>query len=118
MARVSIEDCQRQMPNRFALVVVAANRARQLMASSQALIDTKNKEAVTALREIAEGKVTFKGAIKTLDQQETSSAPEDVSTEEAQAASESVKEVGETEVPKEAASEAASSDAGETSEPS
>ena len=48
MARVSIEDCQRQMPNRFALVVVAAKRARQLMASSQALIQTKNKEAVTA----------------------------------------------------------------------
>ena len=67
MARVSIEDCQLQMPNRFALVVVAANRARQLMASSQALIDTKNKEAVTALREIADGKVTFKGSIKKLD---------------------------------------------------
>ena len=60
MARVSIEDCQKHMPNRFALVVVAANRARQLMSSSLPLINTKNKVAVTALREIAEGKITAK----------------------------------------------------------
>ena len=45
MARVSIEDCQQKMPNRFALVIVAADRARQLMDSSEALIDTKNREA-------------------------------------------------------------------------
>ena len=55
MARVSIEDCQKVMPNRFALVVVAANRARQLMGSSIPLVNTKNKQGVTALREIAEG---------------------------------------------------------------
>jgi len=64
MARVSIEDCQKHMPNRFALVVVAANRARQLMSSSQPLISTKNKVAVTALREIAEGKITAKNPYK------------------------------------------------------
>jgi DNA-directed RNA polymerase subunit omega len=61
MARVSIEDCQKFMPNRFALVVVAANRTRQLMSSSMPLVQTKNKPAVTALREIAEGKITMKG---------------------------------------------------------
>ena len=61
MARISIEDCQKKMPNRFALVLVAANRTRQLMGSSQPLVKTKNKEAVTALREIAEGKVVVKG---------------------------------------------------------
>ena len=61
MARVSIEDCQKMLPNRFALVSVAANRARQLMGNSQPLVKTKNKEAVTALREIAEGKVVLKG---------------------------------------------------------
>lgn len=60
MARVSIEDCQKKMPNRFALVVVAANRARQLMSSSSPLVHTKNKQGVTALREIAEGKVGLK----------------------------------------------------------
>ncbi len=61
MARVSIEDCQKVMPNRFALVIVAANRTRQLMGSSMPLVDSKNKHAVTALREIAEGKITMKG---------------------------------------------------------
>ena len=61
MARVSIEDCLKMLPNRFALVTVAANRARQLMGNSQPLVKTKNKEAVTALREIAEGKVVMKG---------------------------------------------------------
>jgi|TARA_B100001964_G_C13769521_1_gene395400 DNA-directed RNA polymerase subunit omega len=61
MARVSIEDCQKVMPNRFALVVVAANRARQLMSSSVPLVSTNNKIPVTALREIAEGKIAQKG---------------------------------------------------------
>jgi len=65
MARVSIEDCQQKMPNRFALVIVAADRARQLMDSSEALIDTKNREAVTALREIAEGSVVMNGQLGT-----------------------------------------------------
>jgi DNA-directed RNA polymerase subunit omega len=63
MARVSIEDCQKAMPNRFALVMVASNRTRQLMGSSEALVETKNKHAVTALREIAEKKVVQKGEI-------------------------------------------------------
>lgn len=63
MARVSIEDCKKIMPNRFALVKVAANRCRQLMGSSVPLISSKNKHAVTALREIAEGKVIMKGEI-------------------------------------------------------
>jgi DNA-directed RNA polymerase subunit omega len=68
MARISIEDCQKRIPNRFALVVIAANRSRQLMSNSHPLVKTKNKEAVTALREIAEGKVTIKGES---DEQET-----------------------------------------------
>lgn len=64
MARVSIEDCQKHMPNRFILVLVAANRARQLMSSSVPLVSSKNKVAVTALREIAEGKVAAKHPYK------------------------------------------------------
>ena len=63
MARVSIEDCLRVMPNRFALVVVAANRTRQLMSSSVPLISTRNKHGVTALREIAEGKIIGRGVL-------------------------------------------------------
>ena len=68
MARVSIEDCQKVMPNRFALVVVAANRARQLMGSSPPLVSTRNKHGVTALREIAEGKVICKGTLTEFDE--------------------------------------------------
>ena len=63
MARISIEDCQKMIANRFALVAVAANRARQLMGSSSPLIETNNKHAVTALREIAEGKIIMKGEL-------------------------------------------------------
>jgi DNA-directed RNA polymerase subunit omega len=55
MARVSIEDCLIHMENRFALVAVAADRARQLMDGASTLVDSRNKEGVTALREIAEG---------------------------------------------------------------
>ena len=51
------------MANRFALVVVAANRARQLMGNSTPLVNSKNKEVVVALREIAEGKVLMKGEL-------------------------------------------------------
>lgn len=49
------------MPNRFSLVVVAANRTRQLMGNCTPLVATKNKHAVTALREIAEQKVVVSG---------------------------------------------------------
>jgi DNA-directed RNA polymerase subunit omega len=55
MARVSIEDCLTHIENRFALVTVASHRTRQLMDGKAPLVKTKNKEAVTALREIAEG---------------------------------------------------------------
>ncbi len=61
MARVSIEDCQEKLPNRFALVMVAANRVRQLMDNAEPLIKSKNKEAVTALREVAEGVIVKAG---------------------------------------------------------
>ena len=58
MARVSIEDCLDVLENRFALVTVAATRTRQLMSGEEALVKSKNKLAVTALREIAEGLIT------------------------------------------------------------
>lgn len=59
MARVSIEDCLDVLENRFALVTVAAARTRQLMNGEEASVKTKNKFAVTALREIAEGQIVF-----------------------------------------------------------
>lgn len=59
MARVTVEDCLEKEENRFALVVLAANRCRQLMKGVPSFVNTKNKPAVNALREIAAGKVRF-----------------------------------------------------------
>ena len=59
MARVTVEDCLDKVPNRFALVVLAAERARQLSRGASAGVDCDNKPAVTALREIAAGKVHY-----------------------------------------------------------
>lgn len=57
MARVSIEDCLTNIENRFVLVAVASHRTRRLMGGADQLVNSKNKEAVTALREIAEGRI-------------------------------------------------------------
>lgn len=57
MARVTVEDCLEKEENRFALVVLAAQRCRDLMKGEPALVNSKNKAAVIALREIAKGKV-------------------------------------------------------------
>jgi DNA-directed RNA polymerase subunit omega len=61
MARITVEDCLNQVPNRFLLVMVAAKRAKQLYKGSQPLIENRagNKKVVLALREIAAGKVEF-----------------------------------------------------------
>ncbi len=59
MARVTVEDCLEHQENRFALVVLAARRARQIMQGSQKLTHSKNREAVSALREIADQKIYF-----------------------------------------------------------
>lgn len=61
MARITVEDCLEKVPNRFALCHVAAKRAKQLKKNSATpLVDSKNKEIVTALREIAQGKLKIK----------------------------------------------------------
>ncbi|MHB8766478.1 MAG: DNA-directed RNA polymerase subunit omega [Deferrisomatales bacterium] len=60
MARVTVEDCLDVIPNRFALAVAAAQRAKQLLKGAPPLVQTKNKFIVTALREIAEEKVTVR----------------------------------------------------------
>lgn len=59
MARVTVEDCLEQLNNRFALVILAAERARQLAKGAQSQVECSNKPAVTALREIAANKVHF-----------------------------------------------------------
>jgi len=59
MARVTVEDCLRKIPNRFELVVIATKRARQLsIGNAEALVPLENdKPTVLALREIAAGLV-------------------------------------------------------------
>ena len=58
MARITIEDCLKNIPNRFELTLSAAIRARQLARGHTPMIEnSKNKFAVTALREIAAGQV-------------------------------------------------------------
>jgi DNA-directed RNA polymerase subunit omega len=61
MARITVEDCLEQLPNRFSLVLVSAERAKQLLQGAPPLIenDDENKEVVTSLREIAAGKFTI-----------------------------------------------------------
>lgn len=57
MARITVEDCLARIPNRFELVLVAARRAKDLLKGTPPLVQSDNKEAVTALREIAAGRV-------------------------------------------------------------
>ncbi len=59
MARVTVEDCLEREDNRFALVVLASQRTRQLMRGAAPLVASSNKPSVTALREIAAGRVHF-----------------------------------------------------------
>lgn len=57
MARVTIEDCLERVENRYELVHLTAKRVKQLKEGDDQLVKSKNKEVVTALREIAAGKV-------------------------------------------------------------
>ena len=58
MARVTIDDCIKLIPNRFQLTLAATYRARQLTLGSTPLVDPgRDKPTVIALREIASGKV-------------------------------------------------------------
>jgi len=59
MARVTVEDCLKYMKNRFELVHAASLRATELIKGARPLHPCKNKEIVTALREIADGKIRF-----------------------------------------------------------
>ena len=58
MARVTVEDCVKKVPNRFDLVLMAAGRARSLAGGTPLTVDRDNdKNTVVALREIEEGTI-------------------------------------------------------------
>ena len=55
MARVTVEDCIEKVQNRFDLVLIAASRARQILAGAEITVpEDRDKNSVIALREIAE----------------------------------------------------------------
>jgi DNA-directed RNA polymerase subunit omega len=59
MARITVEDCVANIPNKFQLVLVAAKRARQLANGAHPMVEWENdKPTVVALREVAEGFIT------------------------------------------------------------
>jgi DNA-directed RNA polymerase subunit omega len=58
MARVTVDDCLKRIPNRFQLTLAATYRARQITMGGTAMVEAdKDKATVIALREIAAGKV-------------------------------------------------------------
>jgi DNA-directed RNA polymerase subunit omega len=67
MARVTVEDCVLQVPNRFDLVMLAAHRARALGSGAELLVERdRDKNPVVSLREIAEQKVDLSGLEESL----------------------------------------------------
>jgi len=57
MARITVDDCMKIIPNRFDMTLAATYRARQLANGAQTMIDTtRDKPTVIALRELAAGK--------------------------------------------------------------
>jgi DNA-directed RNA polymerase subunit omega len=64
MARITVEDCLEKVENRFSLVLLAADRTKQLLKGSERLLKTDNNDGVTALREIAAGKVSNRDSKK------------------------------------------------------
>lgn len=57
MARITVEDCLKNVNNRFALIHMASKRVRQLRKGSEPTITSKNRDIVVSLREIAAGNV-------------------------------------------------------------
>lgn len=60
MARVTVEDCVQRIPNRFELVMIAAQRAREISSGAQPTVERDNdKNPVVSLREIAENTISL-----------------------------------------------------------
>ena len=57
MARITVEDCLQKVNNRFTIIHMAAKRVRQLRKGAEPTIQSKNKDIVVSLREIAAGNV-------------------------------------------------------------
>ena len=66
MARVTVEDCLKEIDNRFVLVIIASRRTKQLLKGAKPFIEKpKNKNIIVSLREIAAGSVRCKSEVYT-----------------------------------------------------
>jgi DNA-directed RNA polymerase subunit omega len=84
MARITIEDCIEQVPNRFQLIQMTAIRTKQLKKGARALVKSEdNKAVVVALREIAAGLVTPDRPLDSPDLEVESAASEEAAPSEA-----------------------------------
>ena len=63
MARITVEDCLEKVGNRFLITQMGIKRVKQYREGYEPLLETKNKEVVNALREIAAGKVLPEASI-------------------------------------------------------
>ncbi len=82
MARVTVEDCVTKIPNRFELVMLAAQRARSIAAGAELTLDRdEDKNTVVALREIADETIDLddlrEGLIKSLQKHVEMDEPEE-----------------------------------------
>jgi DNA-directed RNA polymerase subunit omega len=57
MARITVEDCLAKVSNRFLITQMGIKRVKQYREGYEPLVDSKNKEIVNSLREIAAGKI-------------------------------------------------------------
>lgn len=80
MARITVEDCLEKENNRFALVRLASKRAKALLAGEKTVVSSSNRAIVSALREIAAGRVKFKETDESQNQAEHTNGSDDLST--------------------------------------
>ncbi len=77
MARITVEDCLKQVPSRFKLIHLTIERVKQYLDGADPLIKRENKKIVTALREIAMGLITPEN-IESLAKKEKTKTPYDI----------------------------------------
>ena len=104
MARVTVEDCVTKIPNRFELVMMAAQRARSIAAGARLTIDRDNdKNPVVALREIADETIDLddlrEGLIKSLQKHVEMDEPEEDEVDLIAVQQAAIVETGETPAP-------------------
>lgn len=94
MARITVEDCLKNVNNRFTLIHMVAKRVRQLRKGSEPTITSKNRDIVLSLREIASGNISkqTEEEARLLNESQMDLIPEEVSEENSEAEQENSEE--------------------------